>query len=86
MRLAHHLGNSMPCVLPATARCTLVLLATAASSASASGPEGGENNAASKLQLPTDEYFDEYGSLYDHIGMLQVFARREHLSCVATPP
>jgi len=43
-------------------RCALVLLATT----SAAG-----DDAAQQQQLPTDAYFEEYGSLYDHIGMLQ---------------
>jgi hypothetical protein len=57
-------------------RAALMLLATASASASPSGSP--EKSQQQLQQLPTDQYFDEYGSLYDHIGMLQV---RDFCAC-----
>ena len=49
---------------------------------------------ASPTQRPTDEYFAEYGTLYDHVGMLQDHVRmgayhdaiRLNADFVAVPP
>ena len=72
MLLHHPATASLPAVVASRGmlapRAALVLLATASASAT---PGDSRNPTQQQQQLPTDQYFDEYGSLYDHIGMLQ---------------
>ena len=55
---------------PSLTRLAACVLMVASSSADPS-------STSSSLPLPTDEYFAEYGQLYDHVGMLQDHVRMQ---------